>query len=208
MFRQVGVCLAIAVAAGITGCGSPGPTGPLASASVAAIIADATSNTLAAQSFTISGGTSATSAVDLTIVRNVGCTGTITHGTSKARFILIGATAYAHSAGMPADEWMKGSSSQASIQNLVNLCKPSSFLTPLLTATGVSSATRSDTVYDGQQALSLSIPGTAADGNQPATIVVTDTQAPVLLKIAQPGSGDFTFTGYGAAATIVAPTAS
>jgi hypothetical protein len=36
-------------------------------------------------------------------------------------------------------------------------------------------------------------------------IIVTDTPTPVLLNIAEPGSGNFAFTGYGAAKTIAPP---
>jgi hypothetical protein len=70
---------------------------------------------------------------------------------------------------------------------------------------GVTSAARSVTVQDGQPALSLSLPGTA--GAQGGTIVVTDTATPVLLNISQPGSGNLTFSRYGATKTITPPAA-
>ena len=209
MFRQLTLAyFAVALTAGITGCGSSGGsggTGPLASDSAATILTEATANTIAAQSFTMSGGTTGQS-VDLTIVRGLGCSGTIVQGTTKWKLIWIGKTIYAHQSGMPANEWMRGASSASNLQGLIALCQPSSLLGSLATS-GVSSATRSVTVYGGQPALSLTLPVTQ-NNVQPGSIVVTDTQTPVLLDISEPGTGHFTFTGYGATKTIAPPAAS
>jgi hypothetical protein len=208
MFRQLGLAfLAVALTAGIAGCSSSGGTGPLASDSVTTIISQATANTIGAQSFTISGGTSTSLSIDLTIVRGLGCSGTIVEGATKWKIIWIGKTVYAHTAQMPADEWMKGTSSESNLQGLINLCEPSSLLAPL-TATVANSATRSVTVYDGQPALTLTLPATGQGNSQAGSIIVTDTQTPVLLDISEPGSGKFTFAGYGAAKTIAPPAAS
>ncbi len=209
MFRQLALpYLAVALTAGITGCGSSsGSTSPLASDSVTAIITEATANTIAAQSFTISGGTSASESADLTIVRGLGCSGTIVLGTTRWKVIWIGNTVYAHASSMPANEWMRGASTTSDIQGLIALCMPSSLLAPL-SAPDVGSATRSVTVYDGQPALALTLAGTDQDPGQTESIVVTDTQTPVLLDISEPGSGEFTFTGYGATKTIAPPAAS
>ena len=202
MLRQVALaCLAVALTAGITGCGS---ADPLAADSTTTIITEATANTIAAQSFTVSGGTSASLSLDLTIVRGLGCSGTIVQGTTKWRLIWTGKTVYAHTARMPANEWMRGASSAADLQGLVDLCKPGSLLAPL-SASGVTSAVRSVTTYEGQPALALN--WTNSNNGQPGSIVVTDTQTPVLLNISEPGSGNFTFTGYGAATTIEPPAA-
>jgi hypothetical protein len=195
--------LTVVLIAGTTGCGSSGGS-PLASDSVTTIITEATADTIAAQSFTVSGGTSANFSVDLTIVRGVGCSGTIVQGGTKWNLIWDGKTVYAHTASMPANQWMKGSSSEANIQGLIDLCQPSSLLAPL-NASGISSATRSVTVYDGQPALTLTLPGTGQDNGQSGSIVVTDMQAPLLLNISEPGSGNFTFTRYGATKTITPP---
>jgi hypothetical protein len=211
MFRRLGLAfLAVGLTAGITGCGSSGgsgSTGPLATDSVTTIISQATANTIDAQSFTISGGTSASLSIDLTIVRGLGCSGTIVEGTTKWKIAWIGKTVYAHTSQMPADEWMKGTSTASNLQGLINLCEPSSLLAPL-TASVASSATRSVTVYDGQPALTLTLPATGQDNSEPGSIVVTNTQTPVLLDISEPGSGKFTFTGYGSAKTIAPPTTS
>jgi hypothetical protein len=148
----------VALAAGITGCGSTGGSGsadPLASDNVTTIIAEATADTIAAQSFTMSGGPSASLSVDLTIVRGLGCSGTIVEGTTKWKLAWIGKTVYAHSAQMPANEWMRGPSSQSDLQGLIGLCIPGSLLAPLNAS--VANATRSVTVYDGQQALALTL---------------------------------------------------
>jgi hypothetical protein len=210
MFRQVALpCLAVALTAGIIGCGSSagsGSTDPLEPDSAATIITEAKANTIAAQSFTVSGGTSASLSVDLTIVRGQGCAGTIVQGSTKSKLIWIGTTVYAHTASMPTDEWMRGASTASNVQGLLDLCKPGTLLAAL-SASGISSATRSVTVYDGQSALALSLPGTEQDNNEPGSIVVTDTQDPVLLNISEPGSGNFTFTGYGATKTITPPAA-
>jgi hypothetical protein len=206
MFRRLALAyLAVALTAGINGCGSsPGSTGPLASDSVAAIISAATADTIAAQSFTLSGGTSGSLSVDLTIVRGLGCSGTIVQGATTSKLIWIGKTVYEHSAGTPANEWMRGASTASGVQGLIALCTPSSLLASL-SATGVSGATRSVTVYDGQPALALTLPGTAQDPGQTGSIIVTDMQNPVLLNISESGFGQFTFTGYGAAKTIAPP---
>jgi len=214
MFRQLALAfLAVALSAGITGCGSSGSPSPLASDGAATIFTEATANTIAAQSFTIAGGTSANLFVDLTIVRGLGCTGTIVQagttsaqGTITSKLIWIGNTVYEHTSGMPANEWMRGPSNSASssIQNLIALCNPSSLLAPLSTA-GISSTTRSVIEYHGQPALDLILPGTQQDPSKTGAIVVTDTQKPLLLDISEPGSGAFAFTGYGATKTIAPP---
>jgi hypothetical protein len=207
MFRRVAPFIAVAVTVGIAACSSSGGiggSGPLASESVKTIRAQATANTLAAQSFTISGSAATSSSVDLMIVHGVGCSGTISQSTGTSKFIWIGATAYAHTASMPANEWMKGSSSQADLQSLINLCKPASYLDPLLNVSGADSATAATTVYKGQSALTLSLPGTNGETGS----VVSDARKPLLLDVSEPGSGSFTFSGYGATETITAPASS
>jgi hypothetical protein len=200
-FRQLALAsLAVALTAGIAGCGS---SNPLAAQSVSTIIADAKANTIAAQSFTVSGGTSASLSMDLTIVRGLGCSGTIVQGATKWTLIWVGTKVYAHTARMPANEWMSGTSSAPNLQGLVDLCKPGSLLAPL-SASGLSSAVRTVTSYDGQSALALN--WTDPSNGAPGSIVVSDTQTPVLLNISE-GSGNFTFTGYGAAKTIAPPAA-
>jgi hypothetical protein len=208
MFRQVALAyLAVALTAGVTGCGSSGGSGgtdPLAPDSVTTIINVATENTIAAQSFTMSGGTSASLSVDLTIVRGLGCSGTIVEGTTKWKLIWIGKTVYANSSQMPANEWMKGASNASDIQGLIDLCMPRSLL-EALSVSVVNSATRSVTTYDGQPAVALTLPSTDQDNSQAGSIIVSDAQTPVLLDISEPGTGKFTFTGYGAAKTIAPP---
>ena len=146
--------------------------------------------------------------IDLTIVRSVGCTGTITRGTTESKLIWVGKTVYGQKAGMP-NQWLRGASTDADLQGLISVCQPSSFLDPLLSVSGVSSATRSVTMYHGQPGPCRSpLPETSQDNGKPAIIVVTDTATPLLLNIAEPGSGNFTFTGYGAAKTIAPPAAS
>ena len=215
MFRRLALAfLAVALSAGITGCGSSGSPSPLASQGATTIFSDATANTIAAQSFTIAGGTSASLFVNLTIVRGLGCTGTIVQagtapaqGSITSKLIWTGSTVYEHTSGMPANEWRRGSSNSPSsaIQNLIALCNPSNLLAPLSTA-GLSSATRSVITFHGQPALDLTLPGTQQDPSQTGAIVVTDTQKPLLLDISLPGSGAFAFTGYGATKTIAPPT--
>ena len=206
MLRQLVLAsVVVALASGVTGCGS-GNGGPLAADSPATIIAEAKANTIAAQSFTVSGGEpSAGLSVDLTIVHGLGCTGTISHGTGNtSTLIWTGKTVYAHNKGLPVNEWMRGTSSDSDLQGLLSLCRPSSLLASL-DASSVTNATRSVTVFGGQAALSLSLPGTA--GAQDGTIVVTDTATPVLLDIAQPGSLSLVFSKYGATKTIAPPAA-
>jgi hypothetical protein len=206
MFRRLALgYLAVALTAGITGCGSSGSADPLASDSTATIIDEATANTIAAQSFTMSGGTpSASLSADLTIVRGLGCSGTVVQGTTTWKVIWIGATVYAQTSQMPANEWMRGASSATNLEGLIDLCKPSSLLASL-SAAGVANATRSVTVYDGQPALAITLSETDQANTQPGSIIVSDTPTPVLLDISEPGTGKFTFTGYGAVKTITPP---
>jgi hypothetical protein len=212
MFRQIALAsVVIALAAAVTGCGSSGSSGgssPLAPDTVAAIIQQATANTLASQSFTISGGASATLSIDMTIVRSVGCTGIITQGATKEKLIWVGKTVYGQKTGMAANQWQRGASDEANLQGLISVCEPSTFLDPLLSATGDTNATRSVTTYNGQPALSLSLPASSQSSGKAATIVVTNTDTPLLLSITEPGAGNFTFTGYGAVKTIEPPSAS
>ena len=98
-------------------------------------------------------------------------------------------------AGMATDEWMRGASTASSMQGLIDLCNPNSLLAPL-SASGVSGATRSVTMYHGQPALALTLPGTQQDPSPTGSIIVTDTPKPLLLDISEPGSGAFAFTGY------------
>ena len=156
-FRQLALaCLAVALTAGITGCGS---TDPLAADSVTTIITEAKANTIAAQSFTVSGGPSASLSVDLTIVRGLGCSGTIVQGTTTWKLIWTGQTVYAHTARMPTNEWMRAASSASNIQGLIDLCKPGSLLAPL-SASGLSSAV--------QTAGLRAVVDTKADPGEPA----------------------------------------
>jgi hypothetical protein len=105
---------------------------------------------------------------------------------------------------MPTNEWMRAASSASNIQGLIDLCKPGSLLAPL-SASGLSSAVRTVTSYDGQSALTLN--WTDPANGQPGSIVVTDTQTPVLLNISEPGFGNLTFTRYGSTQTIAPPAA-
>jgi hypothetical protein len=211
LFRDVALAfvpaaLTAALAAGIAGCGSSGGTGPLASASATEIISEAMSNTTAAQSFTISGSPTASLAVDLTIVRGVGCTGTIVQGATKSTLIWTGTTVYAHSDGMPANEWKRATSSDSNVAGLIALCTPSSILAPL-SASAFSNATRTATMFNGQPALAFALNGTG-QGRTTGSVVVTDSASPVLLSITGAGSAGLTFTAYGATRTIAPPAAS
>jgi hypothetical protein len=212
MFRQIALASSlIALAAGITACGSSGSGGgssPLASDTVATIIQQATANTLQSQSFTISGGTTGSATIHMTIVRTVGCAGTITQGAAVQKLVWVGKTVYGQKTGMPANQWQRGTSTDADLQSLISVCEPSTYLDPLLTTSGGTNASRSVTVVGGQPALTLSLPASNQSTGKPATIVVTNTPAPLLLSITEPGSGNFTFTGYGAAKTITPPSAS
>jgi hypothetical protein len=205
LFRRAGLaCLGIALAAGVAGCGSSGNSGsgdPLASESVATIIAQAKAYTIAAQSVTISGRPTSSISVDLAIVPNTGCTGTVTQGTAKSQLVLDGNTIYAHTEGMPANQWEKGTA--ASQASLASLCQLGSILAPP-SPSAVTNATRSVTVYAGQPALTLS--GSDQATGKPGSVTVTDTAEPVLLNITGAG-GSLSFTGYGATKKIDPPSA-
>ena len=202
LFRRVALaCLAIALAAAIAGCGSSGG-GPLGSDSVATIIALAKADTIAAQSVTVSGRPTPSMSLNLAIVRGTGCTGTVTQGTRKSRLVLVGNTIYAHTDGMPAKVWMRGTA--ASQAGLASLCQLESVLAPLDAST-VTSANRSVTAQAGQPALTLS--WTDGASGQSSSVTVTDTAAPLLLSIAE-GSASISFAGYGATKKIDPPSPS
>jgi hypothetical protein len=193
-----------ALAAGTAACGSSGNSGsgdPLASESVATIIAQAKAYTIAAQSVTMSGQPNSSTSVSLAIVPSEGCTGTVTRGTAKSQLILDGNTVYEHTEGMPANQWMKGTA--ASEAGLASLCQLGTLLAPL-SSSAVTSATRSVTVYAGQPALTLS--GSDQATGKPGSVTVTDTAEPVLLNITGAG-GSLSFTGYGATKKIDPPSA-
>jgi len=203
-FRRLALeCIVVLLAAGITGCGSSGGSGspgPLASDNVATIIAQATTNTIAAQSSPYR-----RYLFEFLLRRDDRPRpGLLRHhprGRSQAH---LGREDRVRALGEPANQWMKGASSASDIQGLINVCNPSTLLEPL-SASDISNATRSVTVYDGQPALTFTLPETDVGTSQPGSIVVTDTQTPVLLNISVPGSGDFTFTAYGVTKTITPP---
>lgn len=205
LFRRQGLaCLVTALAAAAAGCGSPGNPGsgdPLASESTATIIAQAKAYTIAAQSVTMSGRPNSGLSVNLAIVPSTGCAGTITRGATTATLILDGATIYEHTQGMPASQWMRGTA--ASQAGLASLCQLGTLLASL-SASAVTDATRSVTVYAGQPALTLS--GSDQATGKPGSVTVTDTAQPVLLNITGSG-GTLSFTRYGETKEIDPPSA-
>jgi hypothetical protein len=194
----------IALGAGLAGCGSPGSpgsAGPLAQDSAAAVIELAKAHTAAAQSVTVAGRPGPGISVDLAIVPGAGCTGTVTQRGTTSRLIVDGSTVYAHTAGMPANEWERGSA--ASQPGLAGLCQLATILAPL-SASSVAGAARSVAVHAGQPALTLS--GTDPATGKPVSVTVTDTAEPVMLSITGAG-GSLSFTGYGATKKIEPPSA-
>lgn len=204
---------------------TPKPTAskdPLAGLTSSQIAARAVTDTESAGSVHVTGTASKSGkekklSFDLTVVRGKGCTGSITESKDGFRIVYLGKNVWmlpnqafkksisgGNSAMLAflAGKWLKvkvkssGFGSVASMCNLSKLLAGFSFPIPGGLIKG-STAT-----INGQRAVKLK------DSGDSAYIYVSDAAKPEMIRVVDPGSGEFSFTGYGAPVTITAPPSS
>ena len=211
--------LTAALGAGAGACGSAPAPDPLHGLSAAAISAKAIANTEAAGSMRVTGkGASAGQSLsfDLTVANGKGCAGTVTESKAGSfRVIEAGASMWvqpddafyraeaARGALVPlaalSGKYLRETPGRSALGSFGSLCR----LTPLLTAFKSAAASfrkGAVTTIGGVAVLPLS-GGTAS-------MYVTDTSSPKLVKISAPGTTLYYFSRYGAPAPISAPPAS
>jgi hypothetical protein len=200
-------------------------TSKLTGAAATALVTKAIANTQSAASVRVAGnatatgsGTAATGPVafDLTLVRNVGCEGTI--ALSKAQtfqlvetggyvWILPSNAYYASlhldkaALALIADKYIKVKSTDKQLGDLAQECTFTGLLGSISKPTG-KNYTAVPVTYNGAPAYEVTQSG------QQGTAFVANTATPLVLKITDPqkGGGTITFTNYNAAKTITAPT--
>jgi len=201
---------------------SPVATAKLTGAAATALVARALANTKAAVSVRVEGkgvGTGSGSqsvTFDLTLVKNTGCEGTIALSKVQTfQLVEVGgyvwmkpSTAYYASlhltkaaAALIADKYIKVKSGDKQIGSLAQICTFSGLFSAMPVPTG-SSFTASPASYSGQPVYDITQSG------KPGYAYVTNTSAPLLLKLVDPkkSGGAITFTDYGSTTAITPPT--
>src|SRR5450756_1527470 len=200
---------------------SPVATAKLTGAAATALVARALANTKAAVSVRVEGkgvGTGSGSqsvTFDLTLVKNTGCEGTIALSKVQTfQLVEVGgyvwmkpSTAYYASlhltkaaTALIADKYIKVKSGDKQIGSLAQICTFSGLFSAMPVPTG-SSFTASPASYSGQPVYDITQSG------KPGYAYVTNTSAPLLLKLVDPkkSGGAITFTDYGST-TAITPT--
>jgi hypothetical protein len=201
-------------------------TSKLTGASATALVSKAIANTQAAASVRVAGNATGTGsgtagsgqpvAFDLTLVRNVGCEGTI--ALSKAQtfqlvetggyvWILPSNAYYASlhldkaALALIADKYIRVKSTDKQLGDLAQECTFTGLLGSMSKPTG-KDYTAVPVTYNGGPAYEVTQSG------QQGTAFVANTATPLILKITDPqkGGGTITFTNYNATKTITAPT--
>lgn len=209
-------CLAAA------GCGSSGSSDPLSGMSAKQVATKAIADLKSAPSFTIAGSgpdDGQTVSINLGFKGGKDCTGTVGEGSEGSlALVVIGSTVYlkpdatfwkavAGSEGATmskqlAGKYIEAPASNSNVSSLAGICNVDTLTSQMNIPTDVAKGAL--TTVSGQQALTLT------DKAKDATMYVSDTASPRILKVVskQSGnSGQFTIT-YGVPATITAPTAS
>jgi hypothetical protein len=205
------------------GASTPAGTSKLTGSAAAALVNKAVANTQAAASVRVAGHATATGTgsqpvtFDLTLVKSVGCEGTI--ALSKAQsfqivqtsgyvWILPSSAFYASmhlskaALALVADKYIKVKSTDTQIGDLGKDCTFTGLLGAMSKPTG-KAYTAVPATYNGVPAYEVTQPG------QQGTAFIANTATPLLLKITDPqaNGGTITFTDYNATKTITAPTA-
>jgi hypothetical protein len=201
--------------------------GKLTGAAAAALVTKAIANTQAATSVRVAGHATATGpgtagsgsqpvTFDLTLVKNVGCTGTLALSKTETFQLvetggyvwILPSSAYYESLHLDkaalaliADKYIKVKSTDSQIGDLGKECTFSGLLGSLSKPTG-KEYTAVPATYNGGPAYAVTQSG------QQGTAFVTNTATPLILQITDPqaNGGTITFTGYNATKTITAPT--
>lgn len=210
-----------------SGASTSAGTSKLTGAAAAALVTKAIANTQAAASVRVAGNATGTGsgtagsgsqpvAFDLTLVRNVGCEGTI--ALSKAQtfqlvetggyvWILPSNAYYASlhldkaALALIADKYIRVKSTDKQLGDLAQECTFTGLLGSMSKPTG-KAYTAVPVTYNGGPAYEVTQSG------QQGTAFVANTATPLVLKITDPqkGGGTITFTNYNATKTITAPT--
>jgi hypothetical protein len=213
-------------ATGTPGAATSAGTGKLTGAAATALVTKAIANTQAATSVRVAGRATATGSAtgssgsqpvtfDLTLVKNVGCEGTLAL-TKAETFQLVETGGYVwilpssayyqslHKAALAlmADKYIKVKSTDKQIGDLGRECTFSGLLGSLSKPTG-KNYTAVPVTYNGAPTYEVTQSG------QQGTAFVANTATPLLLKITDPqkNGGTITFTSYNATKTITAPAA-
>ena len=207
---------------GTTAPGSSGAgTGTVTGNAASALAAKAFANTQAAQSVRVAGQAVGTDSngqrvsIDLTLVRSVGCTGTI--ALSKALVFkivqtggtvwLLPSTAFYQSVhlskealALVQDKYIRVKATDSQFADLAKICTTNQLIGALPKPSGTS-LTATPTTFNGQSAYAVTQAG------NPGTAYISSGATPVLLQVAAPGKdgGTIRFTDYNATKTITPP---
>lgn len=201
---------------------SAAATGKLTGAAATALAAKAVANTRAASSVQVSGQGISTSATkgqtvsfDLLLVKNQGCSGTISVSKTETFKIvqtggfvwLMPSAAYYESLhlskqamALVADKYIKVKASDKQVSNLTKVCTFNGLFSSLPTPTGTG-FTAVPVTYQGAPAYQITQSG------KRGIATVSNTTPPLLLKITAPQAcnGSVIFSDYNSAKTITAP---
>ena len=211
-----------------SGAAASAGTSKLTGAAATALVTKAIANTQAAASVRVAGSATATGSAtggsgsqpvtfDLTLVRNVGCQGTLALSKTETFQLvetggyvwILPSSAYYQSLhldkaalALMADKYIKVKSTDKQIGDLGQECTFTGLLGSLSKPTG-KNYTAVPVTYNGGPAYQVTQSG------QQGTAFVANTATPLLLKITDPqkDGGTITFTSYNATKTITAPTA-
>ena len=203
---------------------SAAATGKLTGATAAALAAKAIANTRAASSVQVACEGITTSATkgqtvtfDLLLVKNQGCSGTISVSKTETFKIvqtggyiwLMPSAAFYESLhlskaamALVADKYIKVKASDKQVGNLTTVCTFNGLFSSLPTPAGTG-FTAVPVSYQGAPAYQITQSG------KPGVATVSNAATPLLLKITAPqaGGGSVTFGDYNSAKTITAPSA-
>lgn len=199
-------------------------TGKLTGAAATALAAKAVANTRAASSVQVAGQGISSSATkgqtvsfDLLLVKNQGCSGTIAVSKTETFkivqtggyvWLLPSAAFYAslhlskQAMALVADKYIKVKASDKQVGNLTTVCTFNGLFSSLPKPSGTN-FTATPVTYQGAPAYQVTQAG------KPGIATVSNTTAPLLLKITAPqaGGGSVTFGNYNSAKSISAPSA-
>ena len=201
---------------------SPAATGKLTGAAATALATKAVANTRAAASVQVAGQGISTSATkgqavsfDLLLVKNQGCSGTISVSKTQTFKIvqtgdfiwLMPSAAFYESLhlskqamALVADKYIKVKSSDKQVGSLTTVCTFNGLFSSLPKPSG-RNFTAVPVTYQGAPAYQITQSG------KPGVATVSNTATPLLLKITAPqaGGGSVTFADYNSAKSITAP---
>jgi hypothetical protein len=201
---------------------SAAATGKLTGAAATALAAKAIANTRAASSVQVTGQGISTSATkgqtvsfDLLLVKNQGCSGTISVSKTETFKIvqtggyiwLMPSAAFYESLhlnkqamALVADKYIKVKTSNKQVGNLTTVCTFNGLFSSLPKPSGLN-FTATPVTYQGAPAYQITQSG------KPGIATVSNAATPLLLKITAPqaGGGSVTFTDYNNTKTITAP---